>query len=153
MMMKQGNRDLAVELSAKSEYALLALLALTRSYQAGALLQIKEIATQQGIPDRYLEQLLAGLRRAGLVQSQRGAKGGYSLGKPPWTITIQDVLVVIEGEEVMKRRPPASLDQAVIYQVWDRAQQAALEVFTRSTLQDLADEYDRQSHNNLMYYI
>ncbi|MEN9204843.1 MAG: Rrf2 family transcriptional regulator [Thermostichales cyanobacterium SZTDM-1c_bins_54] len=142
-----------VELSAKSEYALLALLALARCYRTGELLQIKEIATRQGIPDRYLEQVLASLRRAGLVQSQRGAKGGYSLGKPPWAITVQDVLLVIEGEEVSKRRPPVSVEQAVLYRVWEQAQEAATAVFRNHSLQDLADDYEQRSQTQFMYYI
>ena len=64
----------------KSEYALLALLELSLHYEKGEPLQIRQIAAQQNIPDRYLEQLLATLRRAGFVKSQRGAKGGYLLG-------------------------------------------------------------------------
>ncbi|GAB4210848.1 MAG: Rrf2 family transcriptional regulator [Synechococcales cyanobacterium] len=150
---QQMSRDPHVELSAKTEYALLALLALARCYPSGELLQIKEIANRQGIPDRYLEQLLAVLRRAGLVQSQRGSKGGYSLGKPPWSITVLDVLLVIEGEDLHKHRTPATLEQAVLYGVWEQAHQAAAEVFGRHTLQVLMDEYDRKSQNNIMYYI
>jgi Rrf2 family protein len=60
-----------VELSCKSEYAILALLELAAQYAIGEPLQIRQIATQQQIPDRYLEQLLATLRRAGLVRSQQ----------------------------------------------------------------------------------
>ena len=83
---------LPVELSCKSEYALLALIELATHYSSGEPLQIRQIAAQQNIPDRYLEQLLATLRRYGLVRSQRGAKGGYLLAREPWKITLLEVV-------------------------------------------------------------
>ncbi|MEM9979035.1 MAG: Rrf2 family transcriptional regulator, partial [Cyanobacteria bacterium P01_D01_bin.2] len=86
-----------MELSCKSEYALLALLELSLHYDKGEPLQIRQIATQQTIPDRYLEQLLATLRRAGFVKSQRGAKGGYLLAQAPWNVMLLDVVNCIEG--------------------------------------------------------
>jgi Rrf2 family cysteine metabolism transcriptional repressor len=88
-----------VELSLKSEYALLALLVLANHYSAAQPLQIRQIASQQNIPDRYLEQLLATLRRNGLVRSQRGSKGGYLLAREPWSISVWEVVQCIEGIE------------------------------------------------------
>ena len=86
-----------MELSCKSEYAILALIELAVKYQLAEPLQIKQIATKQNIPDRYLEQLLATLRRGGLVKSQRGSKGGYFLTREPRKITVFEVLVCLEG--------------------------------------------------------
>ncbi|HEY9826719.1 MAG TPA: Rrf2 family transcriptional regulator, partial [Stenomitos sp.] len=86
-----------MELSSKSEYALLALMALADRFQGNDPLQIRQIAARQDIPDRYLEQLLATLRRSGLVRSQRGAKGGYMLAREPWQITVLEVIRCIEG--------------------------------------------------------
>lgn len=86
-----------MELSCKSEYALLALLALASHHASGEPQQIRQIASQQEIPDRYLEQLLATLRRAAIVRSQRGAKGGYVLAREPWQITLLEVVRCIEG--------------------------------------------------------
>lgn len=64
-----------MDLSCKSEYALLALIELSAYHASGEPLQIRQISAKQSIPDRYLEQLLATLRRAGLIKSQRGARG------------------------------------------------------------------------------
>jgi Rrf2 family protein len=86
-----------VELSCKSEYAILALLEMASDYQSGEPQQIRQIAAKQNIPDRYLEQLLATLRRGGIVKSQRGSKGGYLLAREPWKITIFEVLGCLEG--------------------------------------------------------
>src|SRR5918998_936906 len=88
-----------VELSCKSEYAILALLELADCYDEGEPLQIRQIAAQQNIPDRYLEQLLATMRRCGLIRSQRGAKGGYILAREPWKITLLDVINCLEGSD------------------------------------------------------
>lgn len=91
-----------MELSCKTEYTLLALLELTGDYNEGDYnegepLQIRQIAIQQNIPDRYLEQLLATLRRGNLVRSQRGSKGGYLLAREPWPITLLDVINCLDG--------------------------------------------------------
>ena len=66
-------------LSCKCKYALSALVELAMAYASGEPLQSREIARRQNIPDRYLEQVLATLKRGGLVRSQRGVNGGYLL--------------------------------------------------------------------------
>jgi Rrf2 family transcriptional regulator, cysteine metabolism repressor len=81
-----------MELSSKSEYALLALLELANAYQSAQLLQIRQIAARRDIPERYLDQLLAILRRGGLIKGIRGAKGGYILAREPRQITLLDAL-------------------------------------------------------------
>jgi Rrf2 family protein len=85
-----------VEISCKTEYAILALIELAAHYDQGEPLQIRFIAAQQNIPDRYLEQLLATLRRGGVIRSQRGAKGGYLLAREPWKITLLEILNCLE---------------------------------------------------------
>ena len=89
-----------MELSCKSEYAILALLEMATHYENGEPMQIRQIATQQKIPDRYLEQLLATLRRGGIVKSQRGSKGGYLLAREPRKISVFDILECLEGLDV-----------------------------------------------------
>ncbi|NJO39422.1 MAG: Rrf2 family transcriptional regulator [Cyanobacteria bacterium CRU_2_1] len=145
-----------MELSCKSEYALLALLELTAHYDEGEPLQIRQIAAQQNIPDRYLEQLLATLRRAGLVRSQRGAKGGYLLGREPWKITLLEVINCIEGldsqpSEVM--REPKSVEGMVVREIWQEAGRAADAVLQKYTLKDLAEKRDARRQLDIMYYI
>ncbi len=144
-----------MELSSKSEYALLALLELGKSHATGEPLQIRQIACQQNIPDRYLEQLLATLRRAGLVRSQRGAKGGYLLTRSPWQITLYEVVSSIEGFEQNQDLTPApqTAESAVIAEVWQVARQAAEQVLRERTLQDLLDQCKTRQQAHLMYYI
>lgn len=146
-----------LELSCKSEYALLALLELAQHYNDGRVLQIREIAAHQSIPDRYLEQLLATLRRQGLVRSQRGAKGGYFLARPPWQISLLDVIQAIEGEELSRSRTLPSSDltpeRQVLLQAWQEAQAAAVDILQKTTLQDLCDRQNQGQQARLMYYI
>ena len=144
-----------VELSCKSEYALLALLELSLHYDKGEPLQIRQIAAQQTIPDRYLEQLLATLRRAGFVKSQRGAKGGYLLVEPPWNVRLLDVVNCIEGLENKDNADDAVLttERQVVRSFWTDVQSAAREVLLSHTLQDLVEQRNAKHQSDLMYYI
>lgn len=145
-----------MELSCKSEYALLALLELATHYQTGEPLQIRQIAAQQNIPDRYLEQLLANLRRGGLVKSQRGAKGGYLLAREPWKITLLEVLGCVEGLDAQPREDeanPKTVESTVVQEIWQEARQAANLVLQKYTLQDLCDQRSARRQLDLMYYI
>jgi Rrf2 family protein len=144
-----------VELSCKSEYALLALFALAVVYPSGRPLQIRQIAAQQHIPDRYLEQLLATLRRGGFVRSQRGAKGGYLLAREPRKISLLEVVCCLEGLEScpLSAKSAYTLEGKIIREAWQEAQHAAIAVLKRYTLQDLAERRDIRQQVSLMYYI
>ena len=145
-----------MELSCKAEYALLALLELATNYQSGEPLQIRQIAAQQNIPDRYLEQLLATLRRGGIVKSQRGAKGGYILAREPWKITLFEVLGCLEGLEATAPEPGTTLkavDSSVLQEIWQEACQAANLVLQKYTLQDVCEQQTARRQIDLMYYI
>lgn len=146
-----------MELSCKSEYAILALLELAIHHQSGEPLQIRQIAAQQNIPDRYLEQLLATLKRGGLVKSQRGAKGGYLLAREPWKITLFEILSCLEGLDVRATSEedinPTTLDSAVVEEVWQEAHQAANAILQKYTLADLCEKRDSRRQLDIMYYI
>ncbi|MDB9313197.1 Rrf2 family transcriptional regulator [Spirulina sp. CS-785/01] len=144
-----------MELSCRTEYALLALLELTQHYQEGDPLQIKQIARSQHIPDRYLEQLLATLRRGGIVASQRGAKGGYYLAQAPWQITLLDVLHCLEGTDSRSKTESTvtTVEGAVVEEIWQEVYDSAYEILQRYSLQDLFDRRNARSQVNLMYYI
>lgn len=85
-----------MKLSKKSEYALRALLELTTAHGTTTL-QRHEIAARQHIPVEFLEQILLALKRAGLLASRRGMKGGYSLIKSPNEITLGQVIRILDG--------------------------------------------------------
>src|SRR5438874_12265291 len=93
--------------TSKVEYALRAVVDLATRPGNGAI-QSREIATRQGIPESYLDQLLSALRRAGLVRSIRGASGGYTLAKAPHLITVGDVIRAFDGAHLNADAGPAS---------------------------------------------
>ncbi|MFM7408117.1 MAG: RrF2 family transcriptional regulator [Cuspidothrix sp.] len=145
-----------MELSCKSEYAVLALLEMATYYEIGEPMQIRQIATQQKIPDRYLEQLLATLRRGGIVKSQRGSKGGYLLAREPRKISIFDILECLEGLDVHTKDQnpqPTSVDSSVVGEIWQEARQAANSVLQNYSLQDLCEKRDSRRQLDIMYYI
>ncbi|NJK99596.1 MAG: Rrf2 family transcriptional regulator [Spirulinaceae cyanobacterium RM2_2_10] len=144
-----------MELSCRLEYALLALLELADRYPQGEPLQIRQIAAQQNIPDRYLEQLLATLRRGGIVLSQRGAKGGYLLAREPWTITLWDVIDCLEGGAAVNRKDATAMvaDREAIAAIWQEVCAGARAVWQQYSLQDLCEQRRARSQVNPMYYI
>ncbi|MCI0332558.1 MAG: Rrf2 family transcriptional regulator [Planctomycetes bacterium] len=88
-----------MKLSAKTEYACLAMLQLAAEHDSGEPVQIRRIADVHGIPSRFLVQILLQLKGASLVASTRGAAGGYRLARPPRQISIAEVIEVMEGED------------------------------------------------------
>ena len=88
-----------MKLSAKTEYACIAMLELARRYEQGEPVRIRDIADEHGIPSRFLVQILLQLKGAGYVASTRGASGGYQLIKPPAKISLGEIMNVIEGKE------------------------------------------------------
>ncbi len=147
-----------MELSLKSEYAILAMLELASNFALDQPLQIRQIAHQQNIPDRYLEQLLATLKRQGLVKSQRGSKGGYILAREPWKISLLEVIRGIEGydpisEQKNGKASNESASLSVIREAWESAQKAASNVLDDCTLKDLCDRQRQRQIATTMYYI
>ena len=88
-----------MKFSAKTEYGILAVLELALHY-GEATIQAKSISKNQKIPLRFLEQVLGNLRKAGIVDSIRGAQGGYALSRAPAEITMGDIVKAIEGPMV-----------------------------------------------------
>jgi Rrf2 family cysteine metabolism transcriptional repressor len=85
-----------MRLSTKGEYASRAMLELSLRYGQGAL-HIREISQAQAIPRRFLEQILLLLKRAGYLKSRKGQKGGYILARPPSSISVAEVIRVMDG--------------------------------------------------------
>ena len=150
-------------ISAKVEYALLALMELVDAYNLKETLTISTIASRQPIPERYLEHVFTLLRRGGIVQSQRGAKGGYILSSEPWKTTVLEVLNLMEGtsrDNLLSRSSTPSenglqrsIERDLIDAVFQQASEASCNVLHQYTLQDLKDKRDSSKQKNLMYYI
>lgn len=127
-----------LRVSAKTDYALRALVELARAYPA----QVKAdtLAREHELPRRFLETTLGELRVAGLVKTKRGADGGYWLAKPPEQITVAAVTVALEGALLDSRAVPTIDDGPVpgaIAAVWRAALAALADVLERVTLADL----------------
>jgi Rrf2 family protein len=130
-------------ITTKSPYAVKALAELTRR-GGDAPVPIGEIARARDIPVQFLEGLFATLRRAGILQSQRGVKGGYSFARPPAEVTVLEVVELLEGE--------LGAGAAEAGPVWGEAAEAARSVLTRTTIADVADR-EAQAAGTPMYYI
>jgi Rrf2 family transcriptional regulator, cysteine metabolism repressor len=83
--------------SSKSEYGVRVMVELARRASADAVVSLAEIAERDGMPLAYLEHLVARLRKAGLVDSRRGARGGYLLARPASQITMAEIIEALEG--------------------------------------------------------
>src|SRR6266478_3509892 len=103
-----------MKLSAKTEYACIAVLELARRFDVGEPVRIRDIADEHGIPPRFLVQILLQLKGAGYVASTRGAAGGYQLVKPPGKITLGEIMNVIEGNENGQSSAAARSPTAVV---------------------------------------
>jgi Rrf2 family transcriptional regulator, cysteine metabolism repressor len=85
-----------ISITTKSPYAVRALAELARS-GPGAIVPLGELARRRDIPVQFLEQLFAVLRRAGVLRSQRGVKGGYSFAREPGSITVLEIVELLDG--------------------------------------------------------
>lgn len=140
--------------SAKTEYGLVSLLELAAIYPQDGVLQVAEIASRQGIPDRYLEQMLTSLRRARILRSIRGPRGGYQLARPPAEILVQEVVTVLEGEAAPRsngERSSAEFD--VLAALEDRLDGARRRILEGTSVQDLLDQRDQMVQAQAMYFI
>jgi Rrf2 family protein len=132
-----------VKVSAKADYAVRAAAELAAAQPGGALVRAEEIATAQSIPQRFLENILADLRHAGLVSSQRGPEGGHRLARPAADVTVADVIRAVDGPlaAVRGERPERvaySGPAAPLQRVWIAVRTNLREVVEHVTLADLA---------------
>lgn len=141
-----------MKLSTKGRYGLKAMFELSLNQESGPV-PLKLIAKKQNISDQYLEQIFSKLRKANLVQSVRGAQGGYLLAKDASNITVGDILTVLEG--------PISLSDCVLDDdvcenssicvtklVWEKMKKGIDEVVNSITLQDMINDYNKSKLKN-----
>lgn len=132
-----------IAITTKSPYAVSALCELARRRGAGPV-PINEIARRRDIPVQFLEGLFGTLRRAGILQSQRGAKGGYVFARSPGEITVLEVVELLEGE--------VGATAAASGPVWVDAAAALRRVLSETTIAEAA-EREAQASAAPMYYI
>jgi len=129
-----------ISITTKTPYALRALVELGRSGES-APVPIGELARRRDIPVQFLEQLFAALRRAGVLRSQRGVKGGYSFARPPAEITVLELVELLDG--------PLGVEATGIFA---DAAGAARDVLARTTIADVIEREAREA-GAAMYYI
>jgi Rrf2 family cysteine metabolism transcriptional repressor len=129
-----------ISITTKSPYALQALAELGRTGDSGPV-PIGELARRREIPVQFLEQLFAVLRRAGVLRSQRGVKGGYSFAKSPAEITVLTLVELLDG--------PLGDDATGVFA---DAASAARDVLAKTTVQDVIEREARES-GSAMYHI
>jgi Rrf2 family transcriptional regulator, cysteine metabolism repressor len=129
-----------ISITSKSPYAVLALAELGRSAGAGPV-PIGELARRREVPVQFLEQLFAVLRRAGILRSQRGVKGGYSFARDPSTVSVLEVVELLDG--ALGRDSEG---------VFADAAQAARKVLEGTTIADVIERESREAGAS-MYHI
>lgn len=158
-----------MRLSTKSRYGLRAMFDI--AYNCGSTpAQIQSISQRQQISPRYLEQIFQNLKRAGILKSKRGPKGGYCLARPPEQITVLEILNATEQDVLLvdcagvspkkrKRKIECPFEGKCITQtVWQEANDLLDELFSKQTLQTLCQRahdmgIKKDIDHRVMYYI
>ena len=141
-----------MKISTKGRYALRLMLDLALN-NTGEAVSLKDIARRQDISDKYLEQIISILNKAGYVRSIRGAQGGYMLAREPETYTVGTILRLTEGS----MKPVACLEdepnqcsragECVTLRLWKMLDKAIEGVLDKVTLQDLKDWYEEMGND------
>jgi len=132
-----------VQISARADYALRALCVLATAEQ-DVVVKAAQIAEAQAIPRTFLDQILTDLRRAGMVESRRGPDGGHKLARPPYAITVADVVRVVDGPLALVHggRPEAMLYTGPaehLRDVWVAVRAALRQVLERTSLEQIVE--------------
>jgi len=132
-----------MKISQKGLYALQALMMLTRRYSQGAI-RIRDIAYEEDLPEKFLELILLEMKNARIVESVRGAKGGYALRRPPEEIRLAEIIRLIDGPlapfgdaEQLRGLIDRDADHRALYQVFLDVRDSAAKILENTTLADL----------------
>src|SRR6266478_7044287 len=132
-----------MKISQKGLYALQALMMLTRRYSQGAI-RIRDIAYEEELPEKFLELILLELKNARIVESARGAKGGYQLRRAPAEIHLSEIIRLIDGPlapfgdaDQLRSLIDRDLEHRALYQVFLDVRNAAAKILENTTLADI----------------
>lgn len=135
-----------MKISQKGLYALQAMMMLTRRYSQGAI-RIRDIAYEENLPEKFLELILLELKNARLVESVRGAKGGYQLRRAPEQIRLAEIIRLIDGPlapfgdaEQLRSLIDRDADHRALYKVFLDVRDAAAKILESTTLADLLND-------------
>lgn len=137
-----------MRISQKGLYALQAMMMLARRYNQGAT-KIRDIAYEEGLPEKFLELILLELKNARMVDSVRGANGGYQLRREPAEIYLSDIIRLIDGPlapfgdaEQLRELIDRDLPHRALYQVFLDVRDAAARILENTSLADLLADQD-----------
>ncbi len=139
-----------VNLSVKSDYAARAVLSLARHYPSDRAVHIEDVAREQGVPRKYLPQILAELTSKGIVRSARGRGGGCWLARPPAEITLGDVLRAVHGRMFNAPALQAPKGPPELRLAWKRLYEATEVAADAINFQELLE---KGAEKDRMYYI
>ena len=132
-----------MKISQKGLYALQAMMMLARKYQQGAI-RIRDIAYEENLPEKFLELILLELKNARIVESVRGAKGGYQLRRDPADIHLSEIIRLIDGPlapfgdaDQLRVLIDRDVPHRALYQVFLDVRDAAAHILEHTTLADL----------------
>lgn len=137
-----------MKISQKGLYALQALMMLSRHYNQGAI-KIRDIAYEEDLPEKFLELILLELKNARIVESVRGAKGGYQLRRPASEIRLSEVIRLIDGPlapfgdaDSLRGLIERDAEHRALYQVFMDVRDAAAKILENTTLADISPTPD-----------
>jgi Rrf2 family protein len=132
-----------MKISQKGLYALQAMMVLSRRYEEGSI-RIRDIAYEESLPEKFLELILLELMNTRMVESARGAKGGYRLRRPPSEIRLSEIIRLIDGPlapfgdaEQLRELIDRDTDDSALYRVFLEVRDAAAKILENTTLADL----------------
>jgi Rrf2 family transcriptional regulator, cysteine metabolism repressor len=131
-----------ISVTSKSRYAVVALAELART--GNTPVPIGQVAERRGIPVQFLEQLFSTLRRAGILTSHRGAKGGYTLARPPEQINVLEVVQALDGVVGQEGKEAGG--------IWEEGVEALRSTFRSTSLADVARREAEEAGTG-MYHI
>ena len=137
-----------MNVSSRCDYAVRAVIDLARHAPGGQPQTATEIAERERIPEKYLVHILLHLKRAGIVQSVRGAQGGYMLGRSPSAISVLDVITAVDGP-IMEPIPGAESPSEEVRLTWRKVARQLTVALGDITIQSLLDEAAKAD----MYFI
>jgi Rrf2 family cysteine metabolism transcriptional repressor len=148
-----------MRISAKGRYAIAASISLAQNYDAGEYITVMSISEKLNISKIYLEQVFSLLKRGGIVNSVKGAQGGYQLARMPEQITLYDILTAVElslfeTNEDTVLQSAQDIEAAMRALVYERLDEMLKKTLTSVTLNELTAEAEKNKHQDgLMYYI
>jgi len=138
-----------MRISAKGRYAFAALIEIARQTRVGEVVSVVSISEKLGISKIFLEQTVAALKKNAIIQSRKGARGGYQLAREARSITALDVLSAVENMLMEKAdstvSEQSSSTEAAMRMVFDKLDQAIETCLSGLTIQDLMEYADRQN--------